>query len=129
MNYGIYILRGNDATTESEASLSLKADSVPSAIQTGYDRGLVVRTVETPSGVLYDVQDDGTFCKHSDSTTTPSSSDDPDLSLKLLSFLIPLVGFVAGATRLGNRDNSGKELIGWAMGGIVLWIIFGIAVI
>ena len=129
MNYGIYIINGRDSVTGGEASLSLRADSVPSAVGLAGERGVKPETVESPTGVLYRVQADGGLRENADTAAVPVAGSDPDMPLKIIALLIPVVGVIAGAIRLGLRDRSGAAIIGWAVGGFVLWTLLGAMVL
>ncbi len=122
MNLGRYVVTGVDTATGSEASLTLQSDSVPSALAQAREKGLSANTVESPKGVVYRVHEDGKISEYGDRETSGSSESDPDLPLKIISLFIPLVGFIAGAIRLGNRDGSGGKIVAWAVIGFILWV-------
>jgi hypothetical protein len=127
-----YKLRGRDQIDGQPAELVVTAQSVPDAANFARQRGMVVGSVTDPSGREYIAEGDH-FLIVEESRPAPEQSESSidsapphtssESGLYLLALLIPLIGLVAGAVRLANRDRSGDRLIWAAIVGFAVWAL------
>jgi len=120
-----YLIKGTDVETHAPSSLSVQASSVPEAADIAGSRGIDIVSVESEHGDIYTPVGDGRF-RTGVATEGNTSKSNDDLGLMLVSFLIPIIGIIAGSVRLGNRDQSGVPILLAAVAGIVVWGIVAI---
>jgi hypothetical protein len=124
-----YVVIGKDVDSGAATEFSIKAASIPDAAAFAAKRGIRVEKVRTREGVTF-LARDGAFSKEGDDqVASESSSHDrhSDLAMIFFSFVIPMVGLIAGAVRLARRDSSGTGVLVAACLGCVFWSVLSFA--
>lgn len=117
-----FTVRGIDTDSGQPTSMNVPAESVADAAAFAARRGVKVAAVVAEGDRTYIATADGAFARESEMPKARADGKpDADKPLLWISFCIPIVGFIAGAVRLTNKDSSGVRIIRWTVAGAIAW--------
>jgi hypothetical protein len=115
------VVTGTDATTNAPAEMKVLVGGMGEAEQFAAKRGITVQSIRTDTGAVWAPNGNGGFKRVG--ADGKEKAQNQDKALLLFAFLIPLVGLIAGAIRLSQRDKSGAVVLVWALIGAFVWTI------
>lgn len=111
-------VKGTDNGTGQPAEIVVRVATLADAHSFAKSRGITVETIHAEGGSVFEPTSTGGYrCTHAEGGR-PSTGGG---ALIALAVFVPIVGIVAGATRLGNRDASGGPLVFVGIASTVAW--------